>query len=351
METDAQLMHSRSTPLPLVDLSPFVAGGGDRRSTGAALRQAAREFGFFYCTGHGVRPQLLERLQRQAALFFAQDLETKLEIAMARGGRAWRGYFPVGQELTSGRPDQKEGLYFGAELPAEHPKVRAGLPLHGANLFPELSGFRATVLEYIEALTHVGHRLMEVVALSLGLDSHYFHERYTRDPLVLFRIFHYPPVTGDVPSDRSADAWGVGEHTDYGLLTILAQDPVGGLEVRTRDGWVDAAPLPGAFVCNLGDMLERMTGGFYCSTPHRVRSESQHGRLSFPFFFDPAFDAAIQPIELDLIDDAARDGGTRAEDRGERWDGASVHDLTGTYGEYLLGKVSKVFPELGGEML
>ena len=343
-------MHARSTPIPLVDLSPLVGGDCDLGTTAVALRRAARQFGFFYCVGHGVQPQLLQRLQSQAAGFFAQDLATKLEIAMARGGRAWRGYFPVGQELTSGRPDQKEGLYFGAELPPEHPKVRAGVPLHGPNLFPELSGFRATVLEYIETLTHVGHRLMEAVALSLGLDAHYFQDRYTRDPLVLFRMFHYPPVTSEV---SNAANWGVGEHTDYGLLTILAQDSVGGLEVRTPDGWVDAAPLPGAFVCNLGDMLERMTGGFYRSTLHRVRSESRLGRFSFPFFFDPAFDAEIHPIEAGrFIDDAASDSHAPAEDEtARRWDGASLHDLTGTYGEYLLRKVRKVFPELGGEML
>ena len=132
---------------------------------------------------------------------------------MSRGGRAWRGYFPVGRELTSGKPDRKEGLYFGAELPADHPAVLAGKPLHGPNLFPGIPGFRETVLRYIDSLTALGHALMSGISLGLGLDEHYFKQRYYADPLILFRIFNYPhsstPQSGET-------AWGVGEHTDYG---------------------------------------------------------------------------------------------------------------------------------------
>src|SRR5262249_39824894 len=153
--------------------------------------------------------------------FFAQELTTKMAIRMELGGRAWRGYFPVGNELTSGKPDLKEGIYFGTELTPDHPLVNAGTPLHGPNLFPAADpGFRETVWEYIAALTQVGHHLMAGIALSLGLDEGYFAERYTGEPLTLFRIFNYPP-----PSEPAADPqWGVGEHTDYGLLTILKQD-------------------------------------------------------------------------------------------------------------------------------
>src|SRR5205085_6451443 len=124
----------------------------------------------------------------------AQTVETKLAIGMAKGGRAWRGYFPVGNELTSGKPDLKEGLYFGAELPDDHPLVKAGVPMHGANLFPaNLPSFGETVIEYMEAMTRLGHHLMAGIALSLGLDEVYFAERYTAEPLTLFRIFNYPP--------------------------------------------------------------------------------------------------------------------------------------------------------------
>jgi len=143
--------------------------------------------------------------------FFTKPLSEKRAIRMELGGRAWRGYFPVGDELTSGSPDQKEGIYFGAELPVNHPNVVAGTPLHGANLFPGgLPGFRATVLDYMDALTGLGHRIMEAVTESLGLDEAYFSRRYTRDPLILFRIFNYPAL----PEARSP-LWSVGEHTDY----------------------------------------------------------------------------------------------------------------------------------------
>src|SRR5262249_36140788 len=137
------------------------------------------------------------------------------------------------------------------------------------------------------------------------------------------------------------ETWGVGEHTDYGVLTILAQDDAGGLEIKARAGeearWVEAPPLPGTFVCNIGDMLDRMTAGRYRSTPHPVRNRAARDRLSVPFFFDPNFHAKVEPIDL---------GACAVDDRAERWDGANVHAFQGTYGEYLLGKVSRVFPAL-----
>ena len=126
------------------------------------------------------------------------------------------------------------------------------------------------------------------------------------------------------------------------MLTILAQDAAGGLEVRGRDGWVAAPPIPGSFVVNLGDMLERMTGGRYRSTPHRVRNTSTSERISFPLFLDPAWDAEVLPAPLVSSDAEAGPG----VPENERWDGASVHDWSGTYGDYLLAKVSKVFPAL-----
>ena len=246
------------------------------------IQVACRERGFFYVTGHGVPGGLLDELADASTEFFALPAADKLEIAMERGGRAWRGFFPVGAELTSGQPDLKEGLYFGAELPGDDPRVLAGLPLHGRNLFPrQVPRLRPLVLAYLDALTSVGQAVLAGVAQSLGLDAGYFATGYTADPTILFRIFHYPP------SLPQASGWGVGEHTDYGLVTLLAQDDSGGLQVAAPGGWIDAPPIPGTLVCNIGDMLDRLTGGWYRSTPHRVRNLSGHGRLSFPFFLDP----------------------------------------------------------------
>src|SRR6516165_9397411 len=180
--------------IPVIDVSELVAGGPCPRAVADRLGGACRESGFFYVVGHGVDQALQGRLRELSRQFFALDLETKLRIRMALGGRAWRGYFRVGDELTSGKPDQKEGLYFGAELAADHPLVRAGTLLHGPNLFPsDPPGMRETVLDYMAALTRLGHRLMAGLALSLGLEESYFADRCTGEPLILFRIFNYPP--------------------------------------------------------------------------------------------------------------------------------------------------------------
>jgi isopenicillin N synthase-like dioxygenase len=324
--------------VPVIDVSALVAREGDRSRTAAdEIGRACRASGFFYIVGHGVDEGLQRRLEESSRQFFAQDLARKMEIAMERGGRAWRGYFPVGAELTSGKADLKEGIYFGQELAPDHPRVKKGIPLHGANLFPrDLPALRDAVLAYMDAMTELGHALMEGIAVSLGLDASYFADRYTREPLTLFRIFNYPhepAAVGDGPR------WGVGEHTDYGLLTILKQDDAGGLEVKSPDGWIPAPPVPNSFVCNIGDMLDRMTAGQYRSTAHRVRNLTSRDRLSFPFFFDPDFDAAIRPI-------VEADATLVASDRDARWDRASVHEFEGTYGDYILAKVSKVFPQL-----
>ena len=328
-----------SVEFPAIDIGPLRAG--DAEAVGAQLDAACREVGFFYVTGHDVDPALPSRVDALSRSFFALPEAVKAEINMARGGRAWRGWFPVGNELTSGAPDRKEGIYFGAELGPDDPRVQRGLPLHGPNLFPrEPADLRGAVLDYLRALTDLGHLLLRGLAVGLGLEPGYIDEHLTHDPTVLFRIFRYPPV---VPA---MDDWGVGEHTDYGLLTLLHQDDRGGLEVRTRQGWVAAPPIEGAFVCNIGDMLERLTGGRYVSTAHRVRNTSGQERVSLAFFFDPAWDAEVRPLPLDGL--AEFPG---PDDARERWDGASVFDFHGTYGEYLLGKVAKVFPELRDAVL
>ncbi|MGH3392171.1 MAG: isopenicillin N synthase family dioxygenase [Actinomadura sp.] len=272
-------MRTSDVRLPVIDVAPLSDGGAAATARVAGQIEAAcRAYGFFYVTGHGIALDLLERLSAASRRFFALPLEAKLEIAMAHAGAAWRGFFPVGAELTSGRPDRK---------------------LRG-------------------------------VALSLGLPAEYFAAGYTSDPTILFRVFHYPP-------SATAGDWGVGEHTDYGLLTLLAQDDNGGLQVRTPHGWIDAPPVPGTLVCNIGDMLDRLTGGWYRSTPHRVHNSSGRDRLSFPFFFDPGFTAEVPPLpRRAAVDDADR----------PRWDGQDLRAFTGTYGDYLLGKVAKVFPHL-----
>ena len=242
--------------------------------------------------------------------------------------------------MTSGKADIKEGLYFGSELAPEHPRVAAGWPLHGRNLWPrQVPELRAAVDEYMKATVNAAHHLIEGIALALGLEADYFRNTYTADPTVLFRIFHYP-ANHTLTDEKS---WGVGEHTDYGLLTLLAQDSNGGLQVKTPFGWIDAPPVEGALVCNIGDMLDRLTGGWFRSTPHRVRNTGVRDRLSFPLFFDPDFVAEMCALPVQVAQDGAAPEA--------RWDHADLQAFEGTYGESLLSKVSKVFPELGEGVL
>ena len=336
--------YQQLTQVPIIDVSSLRNETGDIKEVANTLRKACTEYGFFYIRNHGISEQLQNDLVTLSHQFFQLDLEEKMQIKMALGGKAWRGFFPVKGELTSGKPDLKEGIYFGSELVDTDKRVKAGWPMHGANLFPtQIPLFRKTVLEYVKAITELGHQLMQGLSLSLGLDKDYFNGHFTYDPLTLFRIFHYPS-SDKKPDD--ANLWGVGEHTDYGVLTILKQDSVGGLQIKSQGKWLEAPYIPNTFVCNIGDMLERMTGGYYRSTPHRVKNRTTKSRLSFPFFFDPNFEAEMHAIPLDHLNLS-----TVEQTANERWDGANVHDFSGTYGDYVLGKVGKVFPQLKKEII
>lgn len=307
--------------LPLIDVAPLL----DATARPAAIDQVAdavdracRRWGFFLLVGHGAPAGALDRLDAAARRTFALPDEDKAAIAMARAGRAWRGWFPEGGELTSGIADRKEGLYLGTDLPATDPRVRAGTPMHGPNLYPPaVPELRAAVDEWMAAMRQVGHALVRAIGVGLGLGPDWFHEHLTAEPVELFRIFRYPAAT-----TAQEATWGVGEHTDYGLLTLLAHDGSPGLQVHGPDGWIDAPARPGSLVVNLGDWLEALSGGAYRSTPHRVRPPAPGApdRLSFPYFFDPGWDA-------------------RVPGRDE------------TYGSYLLGKVSAVFPALRDQVL
>jgi isopenicillin N synthase-like dioxygenase len=324
--------------LPLIDVGPLARDAGSTRATTAtevvatAIADACARYGFFRVVGHGVAAADRARLDRSARAFFALPRAAKERVAMHRAGRAWRGWFPLGGELTAGVADQKEGLYFGTELAPEHPAVVAGRPLHGPNLFPDdPADLRPAVLGWMAAMTDLGQRLLQAMALGLGLPPDWFRTTLTAEPTVLFRIFRYPP--------SARDGWGVAEHTDYGLLTLLAQDGRAGLEVHGPEGWIAVPADPEVIVVNLGDMLERLTAGRYRSTPHRVHNTGAGDRLSFPTFLDPSWDAVCPVLPR-------RHEAASGDPAGTRWDGADPRAWSGTYGEYLTNKVAKVFPHL-----
>jgi isopenicillin N synthase-like dioxygenase len=326
-------VHVTNVRCALVDIPIIELGAVDAP---AAIDHACRTTGFFALAGHGVDTGSRERLITAARRVFALPLEGKQRVSLERGGTAWRGWFPLGGELTSGVADLKEGYYFGRELPP-HP-----LPLHGPNVWPdEVPELRTEVLAWMAAMESVGQQVLAAMAIGLGLPADWFRQHLTADPTVLFRIFRYPPHP---EGDDAASRWGVAEHTDYGLLTLLAHDGTPGLEVRVGSDWVAVDPDPDLLVCNLGDMLDRLTLGRYRSTPHRVRNVAGHDRISLPFFLDPAWDAVVEPLPL-------HDGWATPPDRSDRWDHLDLTDVHGTYGDWLVHKVSQVFPALATTVL
>ncbi|MDX6717705.1 MAG: hypothetical protein QOH30_4263, partial [Baekduia sp.] len=267
--------------LPIIDLTSSAAA--------KEIDISCREFGFFAISNHGVSDQLRRDLIAASIQFFAGDANEKKVVSLSHGGSAWRGWFPLGGELTSGVPDLKEGYYFGRELP---PDPR---PMHGPNIWPaDPANLRLLVTEWMHVMEPLAQHVLSLMAEGLGLTPHFFRNGLTAEPTPLFRIFRYPPHPM-----HDADRWGVAEHSDYGLLTLLAHDGKAGLEVKIGDTWIEAPSDPALIICNLGDMLDRLTAGRYRSTPHRARNRADQDRYSLPFFLDPGWDAVIETIDLD----------------------------------------------------
>ena len=279
--------------IAVIDIAPLRHHdpAGQRR-VAAELREACSRIGFFYVSRHGVDQDLMDRTFAEVRRFFHQPLERKTAIAMANSP-IYRGYSGFAEEVLDPdlEGDLKESFNLGVERGADDPLVAAGTPLHGPNLWPAaLPGFRETMDDYFAAMTDLGMTIAKGLALSLDLPADHF-TRTLGNPMSLLRLLHYPPTA----QRRSERQLGAGAHTDYGCLTILAQDAIGGLEVRNTDGeWITATPVPGTFVINLGDQMARWTNGRYQSTPHRVYNASNTDRYSIPFFFDPDFHALIE---------------------------------------------------------
>jgi isopenicillin N synthase-like dioxygenase len=277
--------------IPIIDIGPLVEGTQEgERAVAADIGLASRERGFFYVANHGVPETLQSDLFAAAAGFFALDEATKETVSFFKSPHN-RGYVPIGGETLdpSLRPDAKEVFNIGRELAPDDPDLLAGTPFHGLNLWPDLPGFRDVTLSYFTAVKRLGDLLHRAFAIDLGLPADYF-VRFTDRSITTLRLLHYPPHPGQFDGGQ----YGASPHTDYGNLTLLAQDDVGGLEVESRDaGWIDAVPIPGTFVCNIGDCLMRWSNDIYVSTPHQVVNRGGRERYSAAFFFDTNADALV----------------------------------------------------------
>ncbi len=278
--------------VPVIDLAPLLTGTlAGRTAVAHEIGAAARDIGFFAVANHGIADDLIADVFAAAKRFFALPEAVKARVAIEQSPH-YLGFARLGSERLdpTRRGDVKESFNMGREIAADDPAYRAGKPFVGLNQWPELPGFRSTLLAYYAALLDLGLRLHQAIALDLGIDSNYFADAF-RAPLSALRLLHYPPHPGEFDGDQ----FGAGPHTDYGNISLLAQDQTGGLEVRTRGGaWIAVPPTPGTFVCNIGDALMRWSNDVYISNPHRVINRSGRERYSVVFFCEPDGDARVE---------------------------------------------------------
>jgi isopenicillin N synthase-like dioxygenase len=287
-----------STRLPLIDMTGVRQGDpASIQRVGAAIRQACSETGFFYITHHGVPQAVIDRAMAAAETFFAYPTEVKRQVAVNKRHRGWHA---LGGALMyeATRPDHKEFFSIGLELPEDDPNVLAGEALRGPNQWPEfMPELREALDDYYAEIALAGADLLKAVAAGLGIDEEFFSGKYDKR-LQRTQMVYYPPH----PSMAEADQFGVAPHTDYGCITLLYQDDSGGLQVRelASNTWIDATPIHGSLVVNVGDLLARWSNDRFRSTLHRVINTSGHERYSIATFYDPTYSAVVDPCDLGI---------------------------------------------------
>jgi isopenicillin N synthase-like dioxygenase len=265
------------TRIPIIDLAGVRAGDPQALTRVAhEIREACTTIGFFYIINHGVPQAAIDAAEQAARTFFAFPVETKRRAAV---NQRHRGFNALGDATMyqAKRPDYKEFFSIGLELPEDDPDVRAGQALRGPNNWPDfMPELRPALYGYYEAVAACGADLLRAVAVSLGVDEHFFAPRYTKR-MQRTQMVYYPPQP---PQSE------------------------GGLQVReiANDTWVDAPPIEGSFVVNVGDLLARWTNDRFRSTLHRVINASGRERYSIATFYDPTYGATVDPRELGTSD-------------------------------------------------
>ena len=330
-------LHARAEPIeagevPVIDVAP-LRDGTDPAGVGAELARAATEVGFLYVRNHGVDDAVVERARRVGVEFFRLPEEDKRE---AGTNRFHHGYLKPGSTkmYDDAKLDLKESFNWGIELDGDRGDDVHGAPgagagtgaepansLIGPNVWPAaMPELRASVYPYFEAASACAEDLLRGFALGAGLDAEHF-VRHRDRPVSRGSLQYYPPQ----PDNAAQDQFGVAPHTDFGVLTVLCQDEVGGLQIQRRDGeWAAMPPIPGTFVVNIGDLLERWSNRRYRSTVHRVINSSGRERLSLVLAYDPNFETLVDPRSFCAP-------------------GETPHDEPITCGDYLLWRFRKAF--------
>ncbi|MGI9219518.1 MAG: isopenicillin N synthase family dioxygenase [Woeseiaceae bacterium] len=268
--------------LPIIDLT-------DCESSEVCV--ACRDVGFMYVLGHGISPKLIESVRRAVTNYFSQSGETKYADVISRDN--YRGYIPQNFFSAAGDStpsDCYEGFKLHFEVNSDHP-IRERCDLYGPNKWPDIDGFRESILAYWRECDRVTRALLQSLSGALQVEAKILIEMFDV-PLTNMTLLHYPPT------EPAENVFGIHPHKDTDALTILAPDPVGGLMVKSRDsdGWIDAKPHKDALIVNIGDLLELWSGGYFVSTPHKVVNTSGEERYSFPYFAVPRYDTVVEPL-------------------------------------------------------
>lgn len=284
--------------IPVLDLD--IARSGNIALLGKEIHEAFVTSGFCYVKSHGISDECIKKLHAESMNFFHLPLSEKDRY---RPKQAVRGFNALNRTIMYGaeKPDYKEFYQIGPEFPPNGLKERPQNELQGSNVWPDgRPVFRQAFLDYYQAVAECGQILLAAVASSLNL-SHDFFKRKYRYPLQRTQTIWYPPAEN--PSTFEGITYGVAPHTDYGCITLLWQDDTGGLEVKNlQNEWIPADPIADTLVINIGDLLCRWSNNRYRSNMHRVINKSGKERFSIATFYDPDFDAVIDPLELGVPD-------------------------------------------------
>lgn len=321
-------MSDPISSLPILDLTRLDS---EPEAFLRDLRAATHDVGFFYLTGHGIPDAVITRAFAEAERFFALPVDDKFAVEMLRSPQ-FRGYTRTGGELTQGQVDWREQIDIAAERAVtDDAGAPAYMRLEGPNLWPAAQPeLREVFTDWAERCSAVAMRLMRAWAVALGSPAGLFDATFDGRPMTLIKLVRYP--------GREERGQGVGAHKDPGVLTLLMVEPgKGGLQVEHEGGWIDAPSVPGAFVVNIGELMEFATDGYLKATLHRVVSPPPgETRLSIPFFFNPALDSTFPTVPLPPE--------LAAEARGVTQDPGNV--ISGTFGENMLKARLRAHPDV-----
>ncbi|KAJ0253728.1 2-oxoglutarate-dependent dioxygenase DIN11 [Hirschfeldia incana] len=320
--------------LPIIDISPLLVKCDDSdmmEDAGVAevvgkLDRACRNVGFFYVVGHGISESLMNKAKEMTHRFFELPYEEKLKIKITPAA-GYRGYQRIGVNFTSGKQDFHEAIDCYREF-KQGKYGETGEVLEGPNQWPENpQEYKELMEEYVKLCTDLSRNILRGISLALGGSPYEFEGEMVGDPFWVMRIIGYPGV-------HQENVIGCGAHTDYGLLTLINQDDdKTALQVKNLAGdWIPAIPIPGSFICNIGDMLKILTKGVYESTLHRVMNNSPLYRVCIAFFYETNFDALVEPLNIFK----------------EKYPGDKRSQVTKrvVYGEHLVNKVQTTFANL-----